>query len=447
MPDKLKIFAGPAFAQEKEYIAGILLSELCGLDWEIHFSEACTDYVIELANGTTVRINDAFFGSCNGDYLRSDLIPESGTDVTNPFDHTPLAVLYGEPEFTADSGRYYCGLDLFASAYFMVTRWEEHVLPCRDRHGRFPAEHALATRTGWLNRAIVHEWSRFLEQIFNSLGFRLPERNTRFRLDISCDVDHPELWKNPADWFRSIGGALIRRRDIGEAVYWLKYKLSGSKDPFDVFDEWFDMFEKYNLGVQFNFLSERAKGSDCWYALNDPFVVKTMKKIRGRGHKIGLHTSYESFDHPELIHVERAKLEEISGENINHSRAHYLRFRAPETWQQLSGAGIISDSSVGYPEAEGFRTGMCTSYPVFDFLNRKTLPLREEPLVAMDVTLALYRRYTPQQALERLFELKKEVLKYNGTFTLLWHNSSWNTHFWTPWKRVFTNFIHETRQI
>jgi hypothetical protein len=145
--------------------------------------------------------------------------------------------------------------------------------------------------------------------------------------------------------------------------------------------------------------------------------------------------------------VERAKLEEISGENINHSRAHYLRFRAPETWQQLSGAGIISDSSVGYPEAEGFRTGMCTSYPVFDFLNRKTLPLREEPLVAMDVTLALYRRYTPQQALERLFELKKEVLKYNGTFTLLWHNSSWNTHFWTPWKSVFTNFIHETRQI
>jgi hypothetical protein len=65
----------------------------------------------------------------------------------------------------------------------------------------------------------------------------------------------------------------------------------------------------------------------------------------------------------------------------------------------------------------------------------------------MDVTLALYRRYTPQQALERLFELKEEVLKYNGTFTLLWHNSSWNTHFWTPWKRVFTNFIHETPQI
>ena len=447
MPEKLKILAHDAFREEKKYALEILMTELPGIEWDIRFSPNSKDYLMELPNGRSVHIRDDFFSQADDNYLKAELIPEKGTNIENPFDNSPLAVLYGKPHFSPESGCYYCGIDLFASAYFMAVRWEEYVLPFRDEHGRFPAAHSLAFRSGWLDRPVVHEWSRFLRQIFEYLGYNPPLKQTQFRLEISCDVDHPLLWWRSSDWLRTTGGALLKRHDLKEAAFWLKYKMTSDKDPYDVFDEWLDIFEQYQLEAQFNFLSERAPGSDCWYPVEHPFVVKKIRDISSRGHKIGLHTSYESFEHPELIIRERNALERISGLPVTSSRAHYLRFGAPFTWNFLHEAGIVADSSAGYPEAEGFRTGMCTSYPVFDFLNRKQLPLQEHPLIAMDVTLAMYRRYTPAEALERLFNLKKEVLKYNGIFTLLWHNSSWNTHFWTPWKRVFTNFISESRQI
>jgi hypothetical protein len=96
---------------------------------------------------------------------------------------------------------------------------------------------------------------------------------------------------------------------------------------------------------------------------------------------------------------------------------------------------------MGYPEAEGFRCGICHDFPVFDLKSRTQLPLRELPLIAMDVTLAMYRGYTPAQAASKLQALYNEVKVHNGVFTLLWHNSSWNTAFWEPYKSVLLDFI------
>ena len=99
------------------------------------------------------------------------------------------------------------------------------------------------------------------------------------------------------------------------------------------------------------------------------------------------------------------------------------------------------DSTAGYSEIEGFRCGICHDFPVFDFLERKMLHLREKPLIAMDVTLAHYQRYSSVEATEQLLKLRRQVEKHQGEFVLLWHNSSWNTYFWAPWKEVFLRFI------
>jgi hypothetical protein len=104
-------------------------------------------------------------------------------------------------------------------------------------------------------------------------------------------------------------------------------------------------------------------------------------------------------------------------------------------------SGLSEDSTLGYPEFEGFRCGICHDFPVFDTRQRKMLHLREKPLIAMDVTLAQYRKYSAEQASESLLQLRQKVEKHQGDFTLLWHNSSWNTPFWEDWKTVFRSFI------
>ncbi|MEO6038810.1 MAG: hypothetical protein ABIQ93_10385, partial [Saprospiraceae bacterium] len=87
------------------------------------------------------------------------------------------------------------------------------------------------------------------------------------------------------------------------------------------------------------------------------------------------------------------------------------------------------------------RAGICNAYPVFNFLTRRQLALQEKPLIAMDVTLALYQQLTPEQALAKLEQLRQEVRKHRGEFSLLWHNSSWNTYFWAAWQQVYRSFV------
>jgi len=205
--------------------------------------------------------------------------------------------------------------------------------------------------------------------------------------------------------------------------------------------------EKNGLISHFNFLGERPKTADCYYSLHHPFVRNLFQKITARGHVIGFHPSREAHADPAVFEKELQSLRAVSPQAVDSGRQHFLCFSAPETWRRWAGAGMRLDSTLGYPEAEGFRCGICCEFPVFDFLSRRELPLREKPLLAMDVTLAHYRKYTPEQASGRLNLLNDQVKKHRGEFVLLWHNSSWNTYFWAPWKRVYSDFVAQSARL
>lgn len=216
--------------------------------------------------------------------------------------------------------------------------------------------------------------------------------------------------------------------------------LFRQQDPYDIFDEWMDWSEKINCVSHFNFLGERPANSDCYYPLQHPFVRDLMQKITDRGHKIGFHPSREAHADPGVFQRELASLQAVAPQAVRSGRQHYLCFSTPDTWQRWSDAGMDWDSTLGYPEAEGFRCGICCEFPVFQIHTRQILPLREKPLIAMDVTLARYRGYAPEEALDHLQQLRRQVAKHGGEFTLLWHNSSWNTYFWAPWKKIYQAF-------
>ena len=68
-----------------------------------------------------------------------------------------LPIIYGK---TNISGKYieealdinYVGIDIFGSAFFMLTRMEEYIITDRDEHDRFPVESSIAYKVGFLER-------------------------------------------------------------------------------------------------------------------------------------------------------------------------------------------------------------------------------------------------------------------------------------------------------
>ena len=438
----LRIYTQPTYSAEKNYAFFVLLGELLGISYEVMPDPAAEHYRIVLPDGAALIVEDHFFGKlADGEYLLKENIPDRALALPHPFESAEIITgIYGRTHWAAADRTMTCGIDLFASAFFMLSRWEEYVLPDRDEHGRFPAERSLAFRAGFLDRPVVNEYAALLYQILLRLGWNQPGKNATFNIHLSHDVDHPLLWWSAAARLKTLAGS-VTRFNPGEFRYWLTRYFFNKKDPYDVFDEWMDLSEKNGHVSHFNFLGVRSPDSNCWYPLDHPFVQNLIKKIAERGHVVGFHPSYESFGHPDLFEQERRSLQQLSPQGVRTGRQHYLRFAAPFTWQDWEDAGMDWDSTLGYAEAEGFRCGICCEFPVFNIMTRKMLRLREKPLLAMDVSLAHYRHYTPEMAFDKLMQLRKQVEKHGGEFVLLWHNSSWNTYFWAPWQEVYRSFI------
>lgn len=426
------------FQAEKTYACTVLLGELLGVAWEIRFQPDEPHYRLTLPNGAVLTVEDHFFGKQIGDsYLHVGQVPENPVVLPHPFEAGGSVVgIYGRLFFAQETDAATCGLDLFASAFFMLTRWEEAVRPERDAYGRFPATAALAVRGGFLDRPVVHEYADLLEHMFARLGWPIQRQKPAARLHFSCDVDHPRLWWSAADRLRTLGGSLWQRRNPAEALWWLRHGMFRRRDPFDVFEQWMYALEKNDVTGHFNFMGERPRTSDCYYPIRHPVVRNLIRRMAIRGHVVGFHPSREAHADAAVFDRELESLRAVCPTPVTTGRQHYLCFEAPDTWQRWADAGMAWDSTLGYPESEGFRCGMCCDFPVFNFRTRQLLPLREKPLLAMDVTFARYRRYTPMQARERIAHLHREVKKHGGELVLLWHNSSWDDYFWKDWQSV-----------
>lgn len=440
----LTVAAPPGFEAEKMYAGTILLSELLGVPQRLQFLPGAKDYRIELPNGRALTLRDDFWGRLPAEehYLSSKWLPKGTSLLPISLDrgqqttrlNNNVVGIYGRPVLSETADGLYCGLDLFASAFFMLTRWEEAVSSVRDAYGRFPAQASLAFREGFLHRPIVNEYADFIAHCLTHLGYALPKRRRQACLHLSCDVDHPRLWWSWSDRWRTLMGSLWRRKNPREALWWCRRHFFQPQDPFDVFDEWMQRAERKNLVWHFNFLGEPPKGSDAHYSLQHPLLRRLLQRIAERGHVIGFHPSRQAHANAAVFMQELESLRRASPLPVTTGRQHYLCFSAPDTWQRWTDCGMDWDSTLGYPEAEGFRCGICCSFPVFNFRTRQTLPLREKPLIAMDVTLAHYQGYTAEQAHERLHVLWDTIRQHNGEFVLLWHNSSWNTYFWRHWR-------------
>ncbi|WP_200885545.1 polysaccharide deacetylase family protein [Xenorhabdus nematophila] len=192
------------------------------------------------------------------------------------------------------------------------------------------------------------------------------------------------------------------------------------------------MSEANNLQSAFYFICGRTdKSKDADYEPEHSIIRDLMRRIHARGHEIGLHPSYGTYQKPYLIDSEAKKLKRICDEEgikqpVWGGRMHYLRWEHPTTLQAWNDAGMDYDTTLGYADHPGFRCGTCFEYPAFNPLTQQLLDIRIRPLIVMECTIidSVYLGLGDgDESLDKFLELKNICSKVNGTFTLLWHNS------------------------
>ena len=357
-----------------------------------------------------------------------------------PLVDSTIPIIYGDPKTKVKIGeqRIDLPIDIFGSAFFMLSRYEEAVSPERDNHDRFPATASLAYQAGFLDRPIIDEYVEILWAAMQRLWPQLKRKQRNFEIKVSHDVDSPSHYgfRNVKSLIRAIGGDVIKRRDFKSMLFapWVRLntkKALHPQDPYNTFDWIMDVSEQQGLTSAFYFICGGNAPQDADYPPEHSAIRALMRRIHKRGHEIGLHPSYDTYQNPQAIAAEAQRLKQVCAEEgIEQAhwggRMHYLRWEHPTTLYGWEQADMAYDSTLSYANRPGFRCGTCFEYPAFDPVRQKILKLRIRPLIAMECSVISERYmglgYT-EQALETFLKLKETCQKVNGQFTLLWHNS------------------------
>ena len=331
--------------------------------------------------------------------------------------------------------------DIIAATFFMLSRWEETVVPTRDQHDRFPATASVAYKQGFLDRPIVDEYALILRAWIQTILPGWEPKEQRFRVKLTHDIDYIRQ----VDGFSTLLMQLVshglkrRRPDL------LGKSLAAYRDP--VKDPYYQgiyelaaISEASGFRSAFYFMAAGPGFHESDYQLSSPQIRRCIRDLRLRGHEIGFHAGYRTAEDPIRFEEEKDAFQHSTRIIPKGGRQHYLRFRVPHTWRLWDQQGFIYDSSIGYAGYEGFRCGTCHPFHPFDLDQQRELSLLEYPLIVMDQTLQRYRSLSPQQAKERIMLLANRCKQVGGVFTLLWHNTSLSGH-WHPWRDMYQEVV------
>ncbi len=365
---------------------------------------------------------------------QADVMPEA---EKLPF-NDPIPVLFWGAGFPASPRRFaeirpdgslvfYC--DILAATFFMLSRWEETVLPCQDEHGRFLASASAAFRQNFIDRPVIDEYGLILKSWLKTLLPGWQPESPRFAVRLSHDIDVVRRFPKVSLGLRTIAGDLIKRRSLAQALENTKglctQILSPERDPqYQAIFTLTDISKQHGLESAFYFMAAKPSAYDSGYDPRAAEIRRCIERLHAQGFETGFHPGYFTYNDPARLAREKSRMDAALGKTSYGGRQHYLRFEAPTTWRQWQEAGLAYDSTLAYPGREGFRCGTCRSFRPFDLQGDVEMHLWERPLIVMDGTLIHYRKFSPLEGQGRILELAQRCKDVQGTFTLLWHNST-----------------------
>ena len=337
--------------------------------------------------------------------------------------------------------------DLVASTLFLLSRWEEAAGAARDEHDRFPHTESVAFRQGFLDRPLIDEYALILREWIRVLLPSWAPTTGSFRIQLSHDIDVVRPFGTLGSAVRTIVTDLVKRRDPAHSAWSAEQACTQMLAPdrtdfFRGIRQLAEISKRHHMRSAFYVMAADSGPYDSGYDPRHPQVRACIRELRAEGFEIGFHPSYRTLGDPELMAVEKGRVEEAVGAVCQGGRQHYLRFRVPETWRQWERLGLTYDSTMTFAGHEGFRCGTSHAYRPFDLEQNRELEIWERPLIVMDGTLRQYRGLTPEQAIDRVRELARRCQAVEGTFTLLWHNSSLAGE-WVGWGQAYERMIDE----
>lgn len=313
--------------------------------------------------------------------------------------------------------------DIFAAAFYLLTRYEEYVPHLKDALGRFPAEESLAYKEKFLKQPVVDIWAyRFKELMLE----RFPDMTFT---DRSYEVHHlvavttPFAYANRG-FFRNFSGFF---RDLGKfrfkrMVSRSKVLLKLRKDPFDTFNWMINTIKrsKGRLSVFF-LLGEGYTYREDINSRRENY--RLLVKLVGDYTEVGLLFSYHSLGNEARLKEEKKTIEELTHRELKCALNDQLVVNLPHNYRTLLEVEVNKDMTMVYENQLGFRAGTCTPFLFYDLDHEIKTPLVLHPVAGCTTAL---KGLTTGEREHEIHQLRDQVKAVDGTLSLLFTNRDFN---------------------
>ncbi|NCP83711.1 MAG: hypothetical protein GW809_08875 [Bacteroidetes bacterium] len=386
-------------------------------------------------------IDDSFWQNLQ-DINPEQVVWKSFRDVSIPF----LFETNPESELiTIHDRKISINYDIVASSFYFLSGWNEHVNPIKDEFGRISYKNSIIKQLNCSNIPVVNYYFEILNEAIELAYQTKSKKKTWQEHNLAVSLTH-DIDTCLSAWLQG-GFSELKKKKLFSMMSLILKRIFKEDDWFN-FKTIVDLEKSFGATSSFYFLAKkgnRGKWKNGDYDIRDKKMQKALTYLKETGNEVGVHGSFGTHNDSKRF---KHDIEIIQSKPIQGNRFHFLMFDPEKTVSVLEDNEIQYDTSLGFAEQIGFRRATCYPFFLYNFEKDRISTVIEIPLIVMDGTLSnkKYMGLEKEAAVSKVFELIDEIAKFNGVFTLLWHNTHFSEYKYTGWNEVYQSLLAYSKE-
>jgi hypothetical protein len=353
--------------------------------------------------------------------------------------------------------RFACSYDIFWNAFVFLSRLEEYQMVRQGKHATnsYRATHPRLDKLTFdipIVNNLFDEFETIIAHNFPRLTFGSKKKPV---LELSHDVDYIEktiqlrLKQTLFNGFNTFKTIPRLKSCTRLAMRTLKFLTS---DPsYWCFDYWQDLEKHHDKRSIFYVFAQTGRASFKPWLIDPSYNIVTHKPLQNKlkqllkeNFEIGLHGSYLSAVDESMLVEEKQILEDILEQKVVKVRQHWLRYAEPIT-PVLHSKHFEFDSSLGWNDHMGFRSGCACQYRPYNHSLQKSYDYFVTPLVIMDSQIFDYGAGQSDMLAEKAIRILSSLGNLKSAHvSVSWHQRVASSDY--AWHRIYEDILEGTRE-
>lgn len=354
----------------------------------------------------------------------------------------------------AEDNRFSHSVDLFWNAFVFLSRLEEYLSEAKGKKVQsYSSKHPREDKATF-DIPVVNNLFDRIEQIITKHYPNLPFKGKQKPIiEWSHDVDYIEktmqlrLKQTAFNSYNALKAILNPRLFTRKARKTVEFMFSNPS--YWCFDYWEELEKKVNVrSVFYVYAKTDKKNLKSWF-LDPSYDIATNMNLQKKlqhliheGFEVGLHGSFYSATDEKKLSKEKATLENVIRTEVQKVRQHWLRYEESKT-PYIHNNLFRYDSTLGWNDRMGFRSGIASRYKPYDHANQKPFEYMVTPQVVMDSNIYDYGAQEIENLTQKTIKILAGLKLYKTPHTSIsWHQRVCNSDY--EWHGLYEQILlHE----